>query len=191
MYVFIDESGIHKQIDHSSFVTVFVSVEDKAALNKKIEEIERRLKIKPFHWADFGSRFGWKIRTEFIKSVSTLSFSFKYIIVENPIKPQAMLYYALNNLLKEEDIIKVVIDGQQPKWYADQIKSSLRKSGISVKKLIIANDKADPILRLADALAGLVRSYHDGVLGAENLYQLIKMKNKITSHFKVGGQAHR
>jgi disulfide oxidoreductase YuzD len=191
MLVFIDESGIHKKVDHSSFVLVFINLTNQVLINNQIEAIEKELKIKPFHWADFGSKAGWSIRKEFIKQVSTLPFTLKYIIVNNPIKPQKMLQQALNLLLEERIIYQVIIDGRQPRWYAEQIKLSLRMNGISVKKLRIANDQAFPALRLADALAGLIRSYYDGSRFAQELYELIRVKNKITDHLKVDGQAHR
>ncbi|MDP2586253.1 MAG: DUF3800 domain-containing protein [Candidatus Komeilibacteria bacterium] len=191
MLVFIDESGIHKQTDHSSFVLVFIEVKDEALINESIEQIEKGLKIQPFHWADFSSRSDWKIRKKFIKAISILPFTLKYIIVKNPILPQAMLRYALNHLLIGVDIKKVVIDGRHSRTYEQQLKTLLRRYGVSVDKLRVANDRSMPALRLADALAGLIRSYHDKNPDAENLYQLIESANKITSHLEVGGQAHR
>lgn len=191
MHIFIDESGIHKKVDNSSFVIVYISLKDEGFISARIEQIESKLKIMPFHWSDFGSKAGWLIRKAFIKRISDLPFTFKYIIVKNPVKPREMLFYCLSYLLIEKDIKKVVIDGRQPKWYEKQIKHLLRSRGISVKKLRTANDRAVPALRLADALAGLVRSYHDGSPISQELYNLIRAKNKITAQLKVDGQVSR
>jgi len=188
MLIFIDESGIHKKVDHSSFVLVYVSIEDENFINARIEQIEKRLKIRFFHWADFGSKAGWLVRKEFIRLASDLPFVFKYLIMENPLKPQKILFYCLNHLLTEKDIKNVIIDGKQPKWYEKQMKHLLRSKGISVKKLKTANDKSMPALRLADALAGLIRSYYDGSKTSQELYQLMKIKNKITVQLKMDGQ---
>ena len=51
MYVFIDESGIHKDIDNSVYVLVYIEKNDYESLNEQILKIENDLKIKEFHWA--------------------------------------------------------------------------------------------------------------------------------------------
>lgn len=192
MLVFIDESGIHKKTDHSSFVLAYVSVENEVRLNAAIERVEKELKIQYFHWADFGSRRGWETRSKFIERIAEMPFHFKYSIVRNPIAPQESLFNAMVSLLTEKNIKKVIIDGRQPKWYERQIKRSLRSRNFSIKKLKITRDTAEPALRLADSLAGLVRSYHDGKAEkARKLYKFLEDKNKITAQLMVGGQDFR
>lgn len=188
MIIFIDESGIHKQTDHSSFVLAYVSIEKVDKINIAIENIESELEIKNFHWSDFGSKSGWEIRRKFIQAISSLPFCFKCMIVRNPIAPKECLYQALSYLLTERDIKKVIIDGTQPKWIERQIKRSLRTKNFSVKKLRLARDESEPCLRLADALAGLMRVYYDGKSKtAQRLYKLLQNNNKITAQL-VGGQ---
>lgn len=192
MLVFIDESGIHKKVDHSSFAVVYLSLENENFINLKIQEIEKKLGLNYFHWTDFGSKSGWRIRSEFIRQIALLPFSFKYTIATNPINPKQTLFYCLTHLLTERNIKKVCIDGHQPKWYERQIKRTLRSGGLSVKKLRCVSDRTEPALRLADALAGLVRSYHDGgSKTAAELYNFIRSKNKITVQLTVDGQDTR
>lgn len=175
--VYIDESGIHKTTQHSSFVLVYVDVQDDELVNSGIEKIERKLKISHFHWADFGSRKGWKIRRDFIMQSTKLPYCFKYAIIKNPVRPEKELYNSMLILLVEKDINKVFIDGKQPKWYERQIKKSLRDRGISVKNLKTAKDQSMPAIRLADALAGLIRIYYDNPRGIpQELYEQIKIK---------------
>ncbi|MDE1974945.1 MAG: DUF3800 domain-containing protein [Patescibacteria group bacterium] len=192
MHIFIDESGIHKRSDRSSFVAVYVGVRDETAVSRGIQDIERRLGISDFHWADFGSRRGWSIRRQFIIKVSKLKFSFKYRIVDNPIDPVKELYDSMATLITEIDVEKVYIDGKKPKWYESQIKRSLRCRGLSVKSIKTVDDRSCPMIRLADALAWLVRSYHNKSTGtASELYRHISGRCKATIRLAADGQDAR
>lgn len=187
MVIFIDESGIEKSIGHSVFVLVYVCVENIEKLEKAIEEIEKNLKIERFHWADFGSNYGWKIRENFIKKVSFLSFNFKFAVIDNPIYLPKTFEDLLRYFIVEKNIKKIVIDGKKPKWYQRDLKKILRDKGISVRKIRTMHDESSPTLRLADGLAGLIRSYYDKPTErVEKLYSLFE--NKITAH-KVSGQS--
>jgi hypothetical protein len=189
MLIFIDESGIHKKVDHSSFVLAYVALENYEQASRAIAQTEKNLGINYFHWSNFGSKRGWKTREKFIESVSGLPFVFKYTITKNPVLPEEGLFNAISHFFREKNIKKIVIDGSQPKWYERQIKRSLRSRNISIKKLKISRDTSEPLLRLADALAGLIRSYHDSPTGvAKELYELLQAKNKITAHLTVDGQ---
>lgn len=173
--IYIDESGIHKTTNHSSFVLVYVDIQNEWLVYRGIEKIEKDLKISHFHWADFGSKRGWNIRREFIIRSSKLPFSFKYIVVNNPINQIKELYNSIVSLLVENNIDKIYIDGKQPKWYERQIKKSLRDKGISIKQLKTVKDQSVPAIRLADALAGLIRLYYDKPEGIpKELYLYIK-----------------
>jgi len=48
MHIFIDESGIHKKVDHSSFALVYIKINDFEATEKRILEIEEKLAIEKF-----------------------------------------------------------------------------------------------------------------------------------------------
>ncbi len=185
MYIFIDESGIHKTFDHSTIVLVYIEVEDLDSMELKIKQIEQSLHIGPFHWSDFGSKKGWKIRRGFITLISALSFSFKVAVIKNPINFNKDFQKVLLTLLDEKGIKKIVIDGRKPKSYLHQLKKALRDKGLSVKKIVTANDKASPVLRLADALCGLLRSFYDKpTKEVKELFEMVQ--NKITA--QMGGQ---
>ena len=49
MHIFIDESGIHKKVDHSSFALVYVEVDNFHVIEERIHAIEKELKIEKFH----------------------------------------------------------------------------------------------------------------------------------------------
>jgi hypothetical protein len=63
MYIFIDESGTHKDIDHSTFVLVYVAVNDYQTLERKVQALEARLRRGAFHWKDTV----WKVKKEFME----------------------------------------------------------------------------------------------------------------------------
>ena len=63
MHIFIDESGIHKKMDHSSFALVYIEIDNFEKIEKGIIEIERELNIEKFHW----SEIAWKFKEKFIK----------------------------------------------------------------------------------------------------------------------------
>ncbi|OGL87739.1 hypothetical protein A3I42_02585 [Candidatus Uhrbacteria bacterium RIFCSPLOWO2_02_FULL_49_11] len=183
MEVFIDESGIHKQTDHSSIALVYVTCGDAEEVAWRINEIEQRLGIKAFHWAEYN----WKMRVRFLEAVHSLPFSVKVALVRNPVDVPQWFEFSVTHLIVERNIRKVVIDGKKPKWEERRLKKVLRDKGVSVSKVRGVRDESEPCLRLADALAGLLRSYWDNPTGphAKRLYALYQ--NKITARF-MGGQ---
>ena len=56
MVIFIDESEVHKIVDHSSFAVVYVEVEKVMELRKKLVEINKSLSIDSFHWSEWYER---------------------------------------------------------------------------------------------------------------------------------------
>jgi hypothetical protein len=185
MLIFIDESGVHKQDGKSSVVLVYVTIENKDTIEKAIVDIESRLKIESFHWV----KHIWKIRYNFIEALIKENFSVKAAIIRNPFR-KADFENALETLLIEKRVSKIIIDGKKPKWYSQKIKKALRDRGISVRKIITGNDKAFPCLRLADAFAGLIRVYWDEP-DNEKAQGLFRIANKKITTQLLSGQATR
>jgi hypothetical protein len=183
MVIFIDESGIHKSVDHSAFSMAYIEFENVAAVEKGIVEIEKKHNLRRFKWTDLP----WKLRGAFLSDVAQLPFKAKVAIFENPIKPDQALEWSAQHLLIEKDFKAIYIDGKKPRWVELRLKKVLRDKGISVKKLKTLRHDSSPGVRLADALAGLARSYYDNPDGkAKPLWE--KIKHKITAQL-VGGQA--
>lgn len=156
MVIFIDESGTHKQSGHAANAIVYIEIEHLEEVEGEIRKILGELKLDFFHWADHG----WKVRNRFLKKIIKLDFTFKIGIFANPVKTDEMTEIVLEELITEENIKSVFIDGKQPKWYERKLKKVLRDKGISVKKLrTIRNESSHPGIQLADSLAGLFR-YH-------------------------------
>ena len=186
MLIFIDELGIHKQEGHSVVSFVYLCLSNAEEIENKILSIEREVGIRHFHWANFGSKNGWRVREAFLSAVSKLNFSFKIFSTDNPIKYSGVFEMVFNHLIVEHRINKIVIDGKKPKWYGHKLKKVLRDKNISVKKIRTMDDESSPGLRLADALAGLFRSNADNP--TEKTKRLVALfKNKITAQL-IGGQ---
>ena len=131
MIIFIDESGIHKKVDHSTFALAYVEFENYPVVEKKILNIEAKLKIEHFHW----SKTVWLVKEKFMEQTLNLDFKAKIAIVKNPINPFKEIEKILKHTIIEHDIKYIYIDGQKSKRYEHKIKHILRDKNISVKKL--------------------------------------------------------
>jgi len=158
MFVFIDESGIHKDSGYSVFALVYITVENHTEFETAIIAIEKELNIDGFHW----SSVPWVVREKFLEKLLTLEFKAKVGIVKNPIHPEEELERILPHMLIESRIRTIYIDGKKPKIYARRMKKVLRDKGVSTKKLQMVRDEQYAGVRAADAIAGLTRAYFDG-----------------------------
>jgi len=182
MIIFIDESGIHKQIDHSTFALVHISFENKEMAEARLKEIETNLRIESFHWTEHS----WKVREKFFKSVVSLPFEVKIAIFRNPVSPAKALSWSLQHVLVEKHFRGIYIDGKKPRWVEYQIKKALRDKGVSVAKLKTVRYQGSFCMHLADAFAGLSRAYYDNPEEkAKNLWKIAS--KKITAQL-LGGQ---
>ena len=157
MLIFIDESGIHKKVEHSTFVLAYIETENYHFLESKIKEIEGKLKIDYFHWAETV----WRIKEKFMDEVLKLDFKAKIAVIKNPVNPGRELERILTHMVIEKNIKNIYIDGKKPKWYERKIKKTLRDKGISTKKLKTVRSYQNAGVRVADMVAGLSRSYFD------------------------------
>jgi len=178
MFVFIDESGIHKAVEHSTFVLVYIEIKDHDEVISKFEELEKHFNIDHFHW----SEVVWKIKEQFIGKVLKLDFKAKIAVIKNPINSSEELEKALVHLLVERDVTRVFIDGKKPKWYERKIKKVLRDKGMSIRKLHTVNSRQYPGVRLADLVAGLSRAHFDGRnQKVEKYYERLEKKTIVVS----------
>lgn len=186
MLIFIDESGIQKGSGHSVVSFVYLCLSNAKEVEDAILSIEEKIGIRHFHWSDFGSDKGWKIRETFLIAASKLNFTFKISLVKNPINYSRAFENIFKHLIVESRVNKIVIDGKKPRWYGHKLKKVLRDKNISVKKIRTMNDESSPGLRLADALAGLFRSHADNP--TEKTNGLIALFENKKTALLLGGQ---
>lgn len=115
------------------------------------------MKISYFHWAEER----WLMKNKFLSQIFDLDFTVKVALFENPVKPDAILEVVFQHLIVEKDITAIFIDVEKPKWYERKLKKVLRDKGIAIKRMKTVRSKSEVGIQLADALASLVRYYHD------------------------------
>lgn len=158
MYVFIDESGIQKSSGYTVIVAVSIDPKDLSVVDQGVLDAEQNLRIQDFHW----SKSGWKVRQGFMVAISKLNFTLNHVVIKNPIDEYEKAFEtSLGVLLEDMPVTRLLIDGVKSKTYEKRLKKTLRDKGISTKVLKTVNDKSYPSIRIADAMAGIIRSYKD------------------------------
>lgn len=174
--VYIDESNILSRTGNSVYVALFIEYLSKDYMGRKIENIEKDLKISYTHWVDMP----WKLRIRFAEKIRYLDFNCKIVVYKNPINQKIMLENFLLKVLSSNDnIVNLIIDGKKSKSYENKLKNLLNIRGVKVYKVKSLDDKKEPILRLADFVAGLNRSFIDDRNDFNtNMNYLLKYKTK-------------
>lgn len=175
MYIFIDESGVHKQIDHSTFALAYIEVENYEFIEEQVKRIERKLNINCFHWSETVKG----VKEKFLEEALKLDFRVKIAVIQNPINPVKELERILSHMIIEKNIKNIYIDGKKPKWYERDIKKILRMRGVPIRKLKTVKDSQFAGIRLADMAAGLTRSYFDKKNLERNTKFYKKLQKKI------------
>lgn len=172
MIIFIDESGTHKQLGHSTIAVVYVEVANLAVFEKNIKAIEHTLQISSFHWTEER----WYMKNKFLTRIFELDFIVKAAVFQNSSRPEKMLEIVFQQFVTEKKIETVFIDGKKPKWYEQKFKKVLRDKGISIKKLKTVRRETEPGIQLADALAGLIRYHYDNPEAVDAKKWVLKLK---------------
>jgi hypothetical protein len=174
MYIFLDESGTHRQEGISTIALVYLAIENINTFQNAIISIEKEIGKNTFHW----SHSLWSDKAKFITAISKQQFIIKVAIIKNPFYANSAYRFALGELVVEKKVTAIIVDGKKEKSYDRKLKKVFRDKGVSVNKLRTANDESYPALRAADAIAGLIRYRHENPNDAQanTLYQKIMKK---------------
>lgn len=142
---------------HSVHVSLYIEFNNRLDLSNEITKIEKQLKISYTQWTEMP----WKLRLKFAEKIKDLDFEVKALVYSNPILPEAGLRISLFEFAKDSGIASIFIDGKKNKGYEKELKALLRNRGIKVYDLRIIDDKKESLIRIADFMAGLIRSYTD------------------------------
>jgi hypothetical protein len=173
--VYIDESNISANIGHSVYASIFIICSNKELVSLEMANIEKDLKISYTHWVDMP----WRLRVRFSERIKKLDFVCKVAVCVNPIEQENSLEYFLTQIInKENNIYRITIDGKKGKRYEQKLKHRLKNHGFILKDIMFLDDKKEILIRLADFMAGLVRSYTDDK-NRYNQYMFETLKHKI------------
>ncbi|HEY2003856.1 MAG TPA: DUF3800 domain-containing protein [Candidatus Saccharimonadia bacterium] len=156
MYVFVDESGTNKSSGVCVFAAILVETEQLDPLNDLVVAAEAKAKVKSFHW----SKAPWPVRETFLKAVVKGDFVVRYQLSKNPLRDFGVaLESTLITAAEGVDVQRIILDGRKDKSYERRLKKVLRDKGLSSKRLRTADDEAYPMLRVADAVAGVLGAH--------------------------------
>jgi len=176
IYAFVDETGQDTK-GEMFIVSVVVTDEEYERINKALIEIEQRSNKRLDKWRK--ARF--KYRLAYIQA-----------IIANPLLTGAIFF---SHYTESQDYFEltvettaraiqfkaapmqpatIVVDGLSGQSI-DRFKKSLRQRQINTRKVRGVRDESEPIIRLADAVAGFVRDFIEGqAYAAEHYEQAVK-----------------
>jgi hypothetical protein len=172
IYAFVDESG--QETKGALFlVSVVVTNEDYEQINELLIEIEEQSGKRLKKWSK--ARFEYRLvyieavigqplfRGLILFSCHTNSQAYFDLTVETTAR-------AIRHKNQAATPATVIVDGLRGRD-VDRFKTRLRGSGVNVRKVRGARDESEPIVRLADAVAGFVRDFLEGQSYAAKLYE--------------------
>jgi hypothetical protein len=177
--IYIDESNISAVVGNSVYCAILIFYCDRDRIGEEILYLENKLNINYLHWVDMP----WKLRIRFGEEIRKFDFMCNVIIYKNPIKQDSILEDFLPKIFDiNKDVYKITIDGKKNNKYIHKLNNKLKNRGVNFNKIIFTDDKNEVLIRLADFMAGLIRSYVDSK-NRNNTYifNLLKHKIKIPS----------
>ena len=182
--VYIDESGIGRKFGATVYcITVCYNL-DATDLDSKILQIEKSLRVPPFHWREHS----WTVKTKFLDSILGIEhWSCMTVVIKNDKFNESAVEKLLAKAIQGLDVDKMYIDGKKPRKYINLVKKSFKNIGISVSKLKMVRHQSAGGLRVSDAVAGLVRLHYDGKSKADAIKFYKRFLNKkITTQILSG-----
>ncbi len=171
IYCYVDETG--QDTEGKLFIVVAVVVDDERdELNRYLQEAETASGIRKKKWVR--AKGATDSRNQYLEAVGTGDFKSKifFSIYEHTgtgafeqltvlTIAQAVNRYREKHGVGDDYRVSITIDGLKLPEGA-RVGKSLRDLGIRPRKVRGGRDESEPILRLADRIAGLVRESHEG-----------------------------
>jgi hypothetical protein len=171
IYAFVDESG--QETKGALFlVSVVVADHEYDHINDLLIEIEEQSGKRLRKWSK--ARFGYRLA--YIEAVIEQPLFRGLILFSRHANSQAYFDLTVETTARaihhknKEALATVVVDGLRGRD-VNRFKTRLRGSGVNVRKVRGARDESEPIVRLADAVAGFVRDFLEGQAYAAKLYE--------------------
>ena len=179
LYCYVDETGQDTKGD-IFIVSVVVTGKEREEIRSMLERVELSTGKKKTKWVGTKKEFKIAYLEKILANLSMRHKIFYSLSKETKAYKEITLITIASAVIasKEQEQYEtfVFIDGLQ-KSEINKVAAGLRRIGIRTEKVRGIKDETDPLIRLADAIAGLMREYEERVGYAKRLYTL-GMKNK-------------
>lgn len=205
MWIFIDESGdagfklVRGSSQHFIVSMVIFHTEDAAtATTRTIERLAGELRVKPeFKFAKSCD----KVRDGFFAGISGCQFTTRSVVVDKTkiysthLKEHKECFYNffIRTMLKYDngilDQAKIIIDGSGDRTFKNEFKAYIRRSlpEQSIRKLSLKDSKSDPLIQLADMVAGAIaRSYKSDKSECDKWRRMLHANRQIDNVWNFG-----
>ena len=174
LYCYLDETGQDTKGD-IFIVSIVITQENRVEIELLLEKIEKKTGKKGTKWSK-SKRTLQKAYIEeiFQRTIFKNSIFFSLTKDSKTYKDTMLVTIASAvNIAKKKEKFKasIFIDGLNDNEIL-LVKTGLRRIGLSTEKVRGVKDESNAIIRLADAIAGLVRKKEEGVEFAEKLYRM-------------------
>lgn len=173
LYCYVDETGQDTQ-GKLFIVSVVVTQKDREEIYKLLEKIEQDSGKKKTKWIQTKKEFKI-VYLERVLNSKLLKHKIYYSLSKDTTAYKEFTLITIASAItsaKDQENYKasVFIDGLH-KSEIPRVGSSLRKIGIHTEKIKGIKDENDAIIRLADAVSGLVREQVEGVNYVQKVYR--------------------
>ena len=180
LYCYVDESGQDTKGQWFLVAIVLLSDDrDKIALKLKLVEQESGKFKTKWHKSKHQQRIKY---LNGIVKIKELKSSLYYSIYKNTILFTDSIALTTAKVISVQNLqdyqAQIVIDGLR-KNLQRQFSATVRKLGIKTTKVKGARDESDPIIRLADTIAGLLRDYYEKKSWTNRFVKLLVKNNYV------------
>ncbi len=183
LYCYVDESG--QDTNGLLFiVSVIVAKENRIKLRATLEDIEKTSKKGKTKWVNTRKEFKIAYFERVLACKEFLHTIFYSFSKETKAYKEITLITIASAVTASKDQenyeTNIFIDGLQ-RSEINKVATGLRRIGVRTEKVRGIKDEADAFIRLADAVAGLIREEQEDVKYAVILYKLSLSKKVVTS----------
>lgn len=175
LYCYVDETG-QDTMGNWFLVSIVIIENDKEKFENILEDIETKSGKRKLKWNKTKRNRREAYIREIIK-VKQFKHCFYFTIYENTTLFTDLIVYATAKAILDKANqnyqTNIIVDGLY-KNLEKQFSTSLRKLKVKVNKVKGARDESSSLIRLADALAGLLRDAAEGDKISKDLVKKLK-----------------
>lgn len=180
LYCYVDETGQDTQ-GVLFVVSVAVTKEDKEELRELLAKIEKITGKGKTKWVNTRKQFKIAYLEKILTQKVFRRKIFYSLSKETKTYREITLVTIASAITASKDIENyealIFIDGLQ-KSEVKKVATGLRRIGVHTEKVRGIRDESDELIRLTDAIAGVIRENEEGVEYAKKLYK-VGFRNKV------------